>query len=297
VGDRVWFDRARRINLPSAARRVGVVFQNYALFPHLTVADNIAFGIPRPTSPPQRRAHIAQILATVHLEGFEARYPHQLSGGQQQRVALARALASEPEVLLLDEPFSALDTHLRDRLAQELHHILAHYGGITLLVTHNPTEAYRLCPHWVILDHGQRIAAGPREQILHHPQSLRVARLMGCENITAVDCTPDGLWIPAWQMTLPDATAACPQAIGITAHHLGLALQPDGPGIPCWIAHHHPTPHRITAWLTLHHPPRSPTDFHLQSTLSLEQWQRLQAAAPPFSLQIPPHHWQHFTQP
>ncbi|MDB9493793.1 molybdate ABC transporter permease subunit [Spirulina major CS-329] len=297
VGDQVWFDGDRRINLPSAARRVGVVFQNYALFPHLTVAQNIAFGIPAAPSAPNRSERIAQMLATVHLEGFESRYPHQLSGGQRQRVALARALASEPAVLLLDEPFSALDTHLRDRLAQELHDLLAHYGGITLLVTHNPTEAYRLCPHWVILDHGQMIAAGPREQILHHPQSVRVARLIGCENIAPVEVVPAGLWIPAWNLTLPGAIADRPQAIGITAYHLGLALRPAGPGIPCWIAHHHTTPYQITAFLTLHYPPRSPTDIHLQSTLSLDQWQQLQTAPPPFSLQISPHHWQPLTQP
>jgi molybdate transport system permease protein len=116
----VLFDSKQGINLPSRDRRIGYLFQNYALFPHLTVAQNIAFSLPPSLSVRSIRKQVDEQLAAMKLIGIANRYPHQLSGGQQQRVALARALATQPEVLLLDEPFSALDTHLRSQLEQEM---------------------------------------------------------------------------------------------------------------------------------------------------------------------------------
>ena len=116
LNGRVLIDSEKGINLPSCDRRVGLLFQNYALFPHLTVAQNVAFGLRHSQPTEQVQAIIQQQLTAVHIESLAHRYPHELSGGQQQRVALARALASQPEILLLDAPFSALDTHLRNRV-------------------------------------------------------------------------------------------------------------------------------------------------------------------------------------
>ena len=125
---RVLYDSDQGINLPARERRIGLLFQNYALFPHLTVAENIAFGLQR-LSVQDRNARVAKQLAAAHLDGLANRYPATLSGGEQQRVALARALAIEPAALLLDEPFSALDTHLRGALERQLRETLGSYQG------------------------------------------------------------------------------------------------------------------------------------------------------------------------
>ncbi|BAY24189.1 ABC transporter ATP-binding protein [Calothrix sp. NIES-2100] len=127
LNGKVLFDAEQRINLPSRDRRIGFLVQNYALFPHMTVAENIAFGLPKGLSKGSIRVQVEEQLLAMQLQGLGDRYPHQLSGGQQQRVALARALASQPEALLLDEPFSALDTHLRSQLEQQMTEILADY--------------------------------------------------------------------------------------------------------------------------------------------------------------------------
>ncbi|MGK7957496.1 MAG: molybdate ABC transporter permease subunit, partial [Crocosphaera sp.] len=146
LNGRVLFDSRRGINVPIRDRRVGFLFQNYALFPHLTVAQNIAFGLPKTLSSLAIRQRVESQLMAVQLQGLGDRYPQELSGGQQQRVALARALASEPDILLLDEPFSALDTYLRDQLEKLLRLSLIHFPGATLFVSHNLEEAYRICP-------------------------------------------------------------------------------------------------------------------------------------------------------
>src|SRR5260370_21225519 len=154
---RVLFDSTHRINVPARERRIGLLFQNYALFPHLTVAQNIAFGLRR-VPEPERARRVAQQIAAVHLNHLAPRYPASLSRGEQQRVALARALAVEPAALLLDEPFSALDTHLRSALERQLHETLEAYRGSTIFVSHNLEEAYRMCGGLVVLA-GRTVAA------------------------------------------------------------------------------------------------------------------------------------------
>ena len=184
LNGRVLFDSEAGINVPICDRKIGVLFQNYALFPHLTIAQNVAFGLNRELGPDQIQAIVTQQLAAVHLEALADRYPHELSGGQQQRVALARALASQPEVLLLDEPFSALDTHLRDQIERQLIDRLQNYQGITLLVTHNLEEAYRVCHQLLVLDGGITIAHGPKHHIFEQPRNVSVAQLTGCKNLS-----------------------------------------------------------------------------------------------------------------
>ena len=183
LNDRVFFDSESRVNISARQRRVGMLFQNYAIFPHRTVAENIGFGLealPRD----ERSKRVAELIGRTHLAGLEDRYSRTLSGGEQQRVALARALAIEPEALLLDEPLSALDTHLRSRVEIQLQETFAAYRRPTLLVTHNMEEAYRLGARLLVLSRGRVVASGAKERIFQRPPSVEVARLTGCKNIS-----------------------------------------------------------------------------------------------------------------
>jgi len=181
VAGRTVYDAGARLNLPARERRVGYVFQSYALFPHLTVAGNVGYGLHR--LPAKERAlRVAEALRLVRLDGLEGRKPGQLSGGQQQRVALARAVATRPDLLLLDEPFTALDTALREELRGELLALLAELKIAALLVTHDLTEAYALGREIVILDAGSVLQCGPREDVYHRPRTRRAAELVGVKN-------------------------------------------------------------------------------------------------------------------
>ncbi|HEY9297698.1 MAG TPA: molybdate ABC transporter permease subunit, partial [Phormidium sp.] len=175
LNGKVLFDAKKKINVPSRDRKVGFLFQNYALFPHLTVAQNIAFGLPKGTPKTRIKELVNAQLTKVRLAGFGDRYPQQLSGGEQQRVALARALASNPEVLLLDEPFSALDTYLRTQLEEQLRLVLTEYSGVTLMVSHNLEEVYRICENLLVIDQGKAIASDSKQNIFEHPGTFRAA--------------------------------------------------------------------------------------------------------------------------
>ncbi|MEL6879255.1 MAG: molybdate ABC transporter permease subunit, partial [Cyanobacteria bacterium J06607_10] len=210
LGDRILYDSDRNINLPSRQRKIALLFQNYALFPHLTVAQNVAFGAKGTDADTKRQ--VSAELAAVEMAAFAQHYyPHQLSGGQQQRIALARALVSRPDLLLLDEPFSALDVHLRSRLGQQLFQRLAHYSGTTLLVSHHLSEAYRT-DQLLVIDQGEVIGqAGPVE-VFERPHRCAIAKLTGPLNQSSAylvgpdyPIEPDsGLCLRAddWQMTL-----------------------------------------------------------------------------------------------
>ncbi|MEG0820578.1 MAG: ABC transporter ATP-binding protein [Burkholderiaceae bacterium] len=178
VGSAVWFDAARGIALKPQERRVGLVFQDYALFPHLSARDNIAAA----SSRDDPLAHADELLAKVKLEGLGDRRPAALSGGQQQRVALARALAREPAVLLLDEPFSAIDQVTRQDLYVEIAALRRSLAVPIVLVTHDLLEAQRLADRIVILDAGTTLQAGSPQQVQTRPRNARVARLLGLHN-------------------------------------------------------------------------------------------------------------------
>ena len=218
---RVLFDSDRHIDLPPQQRGVGLLFQNYALFPNMTVEQNILCGLKAEKDPAARRAACAEMLRTMRLEELAKRYPAQLSGGQQQRAALARILVGKPRILMLDEPFSALDSYLREEVEGEVGSLLANFAGTALLVTHNRDEAYRLCKEMIVLNEGQVLRTGSTKAVFADPQSIAAARLTGCKNI--LPCTPldshtvrlDG-WNTTLRLALP-VPAGC-TAVGIRAH-------------------------------------------------------------------------------
>ncbi len=174
---------------PPEARGVGLVFQDYALFPHLTVAENVAFGLIRERQP-ARRAVAMEALARIGMGDFAERYPHTLSGGEQQRVALARALAPQPELLLLDEPFSGLDIRLRDQVRDETLRVLRAAEISTLIVTHDPEEAMYMADRIAVMRAGQILQEGPPAELYSAPQSAFVARFLS--DVNSVHGTVEG---------------------------------------------------------------------------------------------------------
>ncbi len=200
INSRTVFDSATRIDLPPHRRRVGLVFQEYALFPHKTVLGNLSYGLPRGTPAHEAVSRVEEMLHLLRLEAFGRHYPHQLSGGQRQRVALGRALIGRPEILLLDEPFSALDLAVRETLRQELLEILADYQGTILLVTHNLQEAYLMASTIAVIDGGRILQAGSREEVLHRPRTRRVAEHTVAKNILRGVASRDGSgrWDIVW---------------------------------------------------------------------------------------------------
>lgn len=235
LGDSILFDSRKGINLPTRDRKVGFLFQNYALFPHLSVAENIAYGLKGLSKSAQSR-QVSTQLEKVQLLGFEQRYPHQLSGGQQQRVALARALATNPDLLLLDEPFSALDTHLRSELEKQLIKTLSDYQGLTLFVTHNLEEAYRICQKLLVLSAGKVVGYGDKQSIFDRPGTLTVAQLTGCKNISPIQkITSYTLKVLYWNCTLTTAEPVSDTCayVGIRAiNSLFLILQTERTPFP-----------------------------------------------------------------
>jgi iron(III) transport system ATP-binding protein len=159
-------------------RKIGMVFQDYALFPHLTIADNVGFGL-KDLKKPERRQKVMELLNLVHLQNLADSYPHQLSGGQQQRVALARALAPEPTLILLDEPFSNLDTDLRRRLSLDVREILKTLGISAILVTHDQQEAFAMCDQIAVLQSGQIQQWDVPYNLYHEPSNRFVASFVG----------------------------------------------------------------------------------------------------------------------
>ncbi|WP_045420973.1 ABC transporter ATP-binding protein [Vibrio jasicida] len=164
--------------LPPEQRNIGMIFQDYALFPHLTVAENIAFGL-KNESAQQKLIKVEEMLGLVHLKGYGDRYPHQLSGGQQQRVAIARSLAYKPDLLLLDEPFSNIDTQVRHELIREIRKIFKEQGVTAIFVTHSREEAFAFADKMAVMNHGVIEQYGTASELYYQPSSKFVADFLG----------------------------------------------------------------------------------------------------------------------
>jgi molybdate transport system permease protein len=291
----VLFDSECKINLSARERRIGLLFQNYALFPHLTVSENIGFGL-RHASDEERKRRVAEQLAALQLTGLAERYPAKLSGGEQQRVALARSLAVAPAALLLDEPFSALDTHLRGALERQLRETLATYRGSTLFVSHNLEEAYRVCEKIVVFANGKVAAQGPKEEVFRYPPTMEVARVTGCKNYSRARRLPDGsIEATDWgcKLRVAQEFEKSPVHVAIRAHHIRIhppeyfmAENFHKNIFPCWLAAMTETPFRVTLDLRIGLAPANSNDFHVQAEVFKQEWESFRDLPQPWAMEL-----------
>ena len=205
LNGRVLFDSDKKIDLPPQKRKVGYLFQQYALFPHMTVEQNIRAGAhARPKA--EREQAVREVLHAFRLEGLENNRPSQLSGGQQQRCALARILVGQPELVLLDEPFSALDAYLKWQVELELADILKNLSCGTLFVTHNRDEVYRLCDTVCVLNKGKSDPKETVKELFRAPATMGAALISGCKNVSAAEVKQgETLFCKDWNVTLKTA--------------------------------------------------------------------------------------------
>lgn len=291
LNDRVLFDSDTKHNLPASARRIGVVFQDYALFPHLTVAENVGFGL-RKLAKLERDSEVERQLALLQISDLASRYPREISGGERQRVAIARCMAVHPDALLFDEPFAALDPHLRRQTEEQLRRALANYDGSVVFVTHDMEEAFRFCTDLLVLDRGSVIASGPKHQLFEDPRTVVAARLTGCKNIVrAARVSETGVSVPAWGCELVSAKpiGANLTHIGYRSHQIRFSLDGGGENVfPCWLVSASEAPHEMTLYLRLHRSPEPGDAAHLQADVPKDVWRHLNAQPQPWHIQLDP---------
>jgi iron(III) transport system ATP-binding protein len=210
--------------VPPERRRVGMMFQDYALFPHLTAAENVGFGVPRF----ERKRRVPELLALVDLDGLGNRYPHELSGGQQQRVALARALAPAPELVLLDEPWSNVDPHLRESLRAELTGILRPLGVSVVLVTHDREEAFSLADRIALVRDGTVVQEGPPEALYYSPATRWAAEFVGAGNFVHGRVEGTTVETPLGRFPASGVNGARAVIALVRPELIGLEVDPDG---------------------------------------------------------------------
>lgn len=226
INGRVVYDSEKRINVPPRKRKVGYMFQDYALFPNMTVEENIMAGMGKKPS----REKVQMWIRRFHLEGLEKHFPSQLSGGQKQRTALARMMASEPEILLLDEPLSALDSYLKWQMEEELLTMLSDVGKSVLFVSHSRDEVYHLCDRICVIQNGHVEIIREKKEFFRDPGTVAGARISGCRNIApAVRTGEDTLEVPGWgicfktKRSIPEGLAYA----GIRAHEIEVLEEMD----------------------------------------------------------------------
>ena len=216
---KVFFDSAKKIWMPPQERNVGYLFQNYALFPTITVEKNI--GIALRCGKKEKEKKVRDMIDRFSLQGLEKKLPGQLSGGQQRRTALARIMIYEPDMILLDEPFSALDSYLKEQTQRECLELLQDYPGTVILVSHSRDEIYRFSEEVLVMDGGKAVIQKTVKELFEHPQKVAAAKLTGCKNIEEI-VWKDGkhLYVPGWDMVIPAGmgNVGDAQAIGIRAH-------------------------------------------------------------------------------
>jgi len=224
LNDKVLFDSEKKINLPPQERKIGFLFQNYALFPNMTITQNLEIGL-KNLDKYEKKLLSNSYIERLDLKGLENRYPWQLSGGQQQRVALARALIVSPDILLLDEPFSALDHHLRSNMEKELLSVLKEFKSNVIFVTHNIEEAFRVCDDIIVYDKGTTYEKRSKKDLFEFPKSLAEAKLTGCKNISAAIKIDDNtIYAEEWgyEFTVNNKVEDNIKYVGIRAHHIEL---------------------------------------------------------------------------
>lgn len=228
------YDSERKINLPPQQRQVGLLFQNYALFPNMTVEENILCGLREKRDKSEKTALLAEYIRKFHLEGLEKHTPTQLSGGQKQRCALARMLIGRPGILMLDEPFSALDSYLRWELERELLSTLREYDGTVLFVSHDRDEVYRICDRIAVYQNGTIDVIGDKWELFRQPITCTAAILTGCKNVAEASYSEKNVTVPQWGLTLPLPADGLPDSmthLGIRARKM---LPATAPGPRCF---------------------------------------------------------------
>jgi len=291
LNNRALYESETGKNLSAAQRRIGVVFQDYALFPNMTVAENIGFGLS--TLPEtERQGRIQKQLDLMHIAELAGRYPREISGGQRQRVAIGRCMAIEPDALLFDEPFAALDPHLRRQMEEQLRETLDGYKGAVIFVTHDMEEAFRFCTDLLVLDNGRVIASGPKHQLFERPQTVAAARLTGCKNIaTARSASANRITVDGWncQLQTAEPVSGALTHVGIRSHQIVFQPSPNEANtFPCWLTGTSEAPHEMTLYLRLHAAPQPGEPAHLQADLPKDVWRTLSAQPQPWGVKLDP---------
>jgi len=291
VDGRTLFDSKNNINPSSKEREIGFVFQNYALFPHLTVYENISFGLDS-LDKMQRDKKVKSLIERFHLVGLESHYPTQLSGGQQQRVALARAMAKDPKILLLDEPFSALDEYLKLQLIKELVDYLKDFDGYVLLVVHNRDEAYRLCENLAILHKGKIDVYGYKKSVFDTPKTFEAAKITGCKNIMKANrINTNTVFVPDLntKIVLNFNVNELRGYVGIRAHNIKLAGNESVNVYSVWITDTNESPFRMSIFMKLDSsPPDNYKDSYIEWEVTKEKWLEIKKLKQPFNIYLPP---------
>ena len=291
LNGRTLFDSSAGTNLSAARRRIGMVFQDYALFPHLTVSENVGFGLSA-LPPSQRRPRVEQQLASMRIADLANQYPREISGGQRQRVAIARCMAMEPDALLLDEPFAALDPHLRRQTEEQLRETLSSFNGAVVFVTHDMEEAFRFCTDLLVLNHGSVIARGPKHELFERPRTVAAARLTGCKNIVAAARREEHrIMVNAWDCELI-SNGPLPEKlthIGYRSHQVVFQDHATEQNtFPCWLVSTSEAPHEMTLYLRLHAKPQPGEGAHLQADVPKDLWSTLRDRPQPWHITLVP---------
>ena len=273
------FDSEKGIDLPPQRRRVGYLFQNYALFPNMTVEKNIRCGLREKRDAPM----VEELIEAMGLKGLEHKRPYQLSGGEQQRTALARILVSRPRLLLLDEPFSALDSHLRFQMERETRQVIHRLGKTALLVSHDRDEVFRLAQQVAVMRAGQILQMGTRHQVFQRPETVSAARLTGCKNISRAKALGEGkIEALDWGVTLclPQGAEAA-DYVGVRLHDVVLGLGENQ--VVCRVAEVVEDPFSVTVMLK---PLNAGESEPFGIVLDKEAWKRTEGEA--LTVSLPP---------